>query len=134
MICTTPARTLTLPGKPESVGEARKLLTTAYCGEHDARVHDDAALLVSELVANAVCHGLPPIEVEVRCDGTGSLEVRVTDHEPRPPAAAHPADSEAESGRGIALVDLLSDAWGVDQIPDDGKVVWFRLNAGRPAA
>jgi hypothetical protein len=35
--------------------------------------------------------------------------------------------SEAESGRGLAIVDSIATAWGTSAVPGDGKVVWFRL-------
>jgi hypothetical protein len=51
--------------------------------------------------------------------------VRVTDGSPLPPSGRS-LTSHEESGRGIALVDLLSEAWGVEPA-EPGKAVWFRL-------
>ncbi len=85
---------------------------------------DSAVLLTSELVTNALKHGQgsPSLTVDA-----GELHVRVEvgDDEPRPPVRTT-ADPDAESGRGLFIVDALASAWGVDEQPD-GKVVWFEL-------
>ena len=85
---------------------------------------DDAVLLVSELVTNSVKHGGPPVVVAVDCDGTG-MEVRVRDGSPAMPVSRS-ATREAETGRGLALVDYLSAEWGV-QPDSDGKHMWFMI-------
>jgi hypothetical protein len=36
---------------------------------------------------------------------------------------------EADSGRGLTIVEFIAAAWGAWPIPDDGKFVWFRLAA-----
>lgn len=131
MDCTTPPRTLVLPDDARSVRRVRAFFDDTYCKRHNARVHEEAALLVSELVANAVRHGLPPITVQLRCVGADTLEVRVHDNNPAVPVVRRMEDADAQGGRGMALVNLLSDAWGVDEIPEDGKTVWFRMDAAR---
>jgi anti-sigma regulatory factor (Ser/Thr protein kinase) len=70
-------------------------------------------LLASELVTNAVVHGAPPVEITVG------------DAHPDVPQPRH-AMREDEHGRGLLLVDRLSDRWGVDAHPP-GKSVWFEL-------
>ncbi|MGW0121783.1 ATP-binding protein [Streptomyces sp. NPDC003327] len=47
---------------------------------------------------------------------------------------AESCDALATSGRGLALVDALSDVWGVRPCGADGKVVWFTLTAPAPPA
>lgn len=128
MNCTTPQRSLSLLPDPCSVRAARAFFDEAFCDQHGAHVHQAAALLISELVANAVRHGLPPITIGLRCVGTDTLEVRVHDDSPALPVLRRFEDADAEGGRGMALVDLLSDDWGVEEVPDDGKTVWFHLN------
>lgn len=54
------------------------------------------------------------------------VRIEVCDSEASPPAR-RPADTDAASGRGIAIVEELAATWGVDQIPDDGKRVWFEV-------
>ena len=88
---------------------------------------DEAELLVSELVTNAVVHGAPPVTVNVECDGT-DLRVAVTDGSDRSPVPRQ-ADPDAESGRGIYLVDVISDRWGIAPSRGHGKAVWFTLTS-----
>jgi len=122
-----PQRQVVLPNEPTSARAARQFLQQASCPEHMARVLDDAQLLVSELVGNAIRYGLPPIEVAVRCVGEACLEVRVRDTGVDPPVAVRQAAPDAEGGRGLQLVDLLSSAWGTEA-DSFGKTVWFRLD------
>lgn len=82
------------------------------------------ALLVSELVANAVEHASPPIAVTVDWDGC-RVRVEVSDSSSDVPVHRQPAPADAE-GRGIWLVDHIASAWGVDRTPE-GKTVWFEL-------
>lgn len=125
MSCTMRVHQRLLPPGPEAAKEARDFLSQATCEIHTSRVADDAVLLVSELVGNAVRHGLPPIEIQVRCAGEDALEVRVRDGDDSK-IEADIGNDDAEGGRGLALVDLLSETWGVDH-EGDGKTVWFRV-------
>ncbi|MGN6243191.1 MAG: ATP-binding protein [Motilibacteraceae bacterium] len=85
-----------------------------------------AALLVSELAANAVLYGAGPFEVSVeRSDG--SARVGVTDAGSGDPTPQRPSDT-AEHGRGLQLVGALASAWGV-QRDTVTKTVWFELRA-----
>jgi len=122
----TPAAEITLPDHEHSAREARVFLSQAYCAEHHGRVLDEAQLLVSELVTNAVRHGGPPVTVRVECVGVEGLRVSVSDGDPRPPVRRD-VEPEAEGGRGVALVDILSDRWGVEA-GEPGKTVWFVLS------
>jgi serine phosphatase RsbU (regulator of sigma subunit)/anti-sigma regulatory factor (Ser/Thr protein kinase) len=106
---------------------------------------DDAVLLVSELVANAVQHAGTDLEVSCKL-AAGALEVAVTDRHPAralpdPPlaGAAGPAGGlpgDSERGRGLMLPSALASAWGVTYT-GSAKTVWFRLRlplAAEPAA
>jgi len=129
MTCTMRPGRIVLPMDPTAAKTARDFLSRMCCGRHERDTVDEAQLLVSELVGNAVRHGAPPIEVEVRCAGAESLLIRVRDAaggEPTPRVA----DLDDEGGRGLALVDLLSDAWGIEP-EEPGKAVWFRLRFAR---
>jgi anti-sigma regulatory factor (Ser/Thr protein kinase) len=125
MQCTMSPQRRMLRTDAQAPGDARRFLAEVLCAEHTARVLDEAQLLVSELVGNSVRHGLPPVEVDVRCSGGDTLEVRVRDGLLAQPKLKY-VDEDAEGGRGIALVDLLSADWGVELEPE-GKVVWFHL-------
>lgn len=104
---------------------SRELLLIHGCSAHNAAVFDEAELLVSELATNAVRHGCPPITLCIECNDPDGLEVCVSDGAIQSPTVRE-FTNEAESGRGMALVDILSDDWGVD-ICGAGKDVWFRM-------
>lgn len=90
---------------------------------------DAVQLLVTELVTNSVVHaGLSPgeqIELSVARSAAG-LRVEVADGGPGFDPPPPPDDPFAESGRGLALVDMISDRWGVAR---NGRTrVWFELD------
>jgi serine phosphatase RsbU (regulator of sigma subunit)/anti-sigma regulatory factor (Ser/Thr protein kinase) len=89
----------------------------------------DAALIAAELLANALQHGLPPVKVCVSAD-TSLVRVGVHDGSPRLPMRLSPSTTNM-TGRGLALVDALASRWGVDRLPDGGKIVWCELLPGR---
>ena len=88
-----------------------------------------AVLLTSELVTNAVLHGLTPVTVLVSDDG---VRVRVEVADGRPGPLSLPSEGPAAdriSGRGLGIVDHLADRWGCRPQQDPaGKVVWFELS------
>jgi putative methionine-R-sulfoxide reductase with GAF domain len=84
-----------------------------------------AELLTSELVNNVVCHvGLPFTVRALR--QASRLRVEVEDPSREPPKLRHPQPLDL-GGRGIQIIDGLSDAWGTDK-RDEGKTVWFELD------
>ena len=89
-------------------------------------VSDDLALVVSELVTNAIRYAQPPVELEVGFEVDDHLvTVAVRDGDPgRPGPVDAPAD--AEGGRGLLLIDLLASERGVRPDPP-GKTVWAVL-------
>src|SRR3954447_549368 len=132
-MCPITARAeLVLPMSAESPAAARAFARRSGCSAHAVEVLDDALLLISELVTNSVLHGGPPIVLAIECDGDG-LQVRVRDGSPALPVPPAPRDDD-ESGRGLSLVELLTDTWGIEPVTDEhgpGKQVWFELR--RPA-
>ncbi|MDQ6875974.1 MAG: ATP-binding protein [Actinomycetota bacterium] len=99
------------------------------------RMSDDAALVVSELVGNAVRHAqpLPGGQLMLSCTVQGSeVELRVTDGgADLVPALRAPADDES-AGRGLTIVSRLAAAWGVESSAV-GTTVWAVLKPGRGA-
>ena len=88
---------------------------------------DDVALVVSEMVTNALRHAAPPVQLEVESTADEVL-VAVRDGSPDSPAP-RTADEHAEGGRGMLLVDLLAAEHGVRPQPP-GKTVWARIGRG----
>ena len=116
---------LTLPAALHSVRLARTFMRQ-HCAEHRLPdgVCDDAVLLISELVSNAVLHGRSEVQLWVGRKGR-CLHVSVHDENSRHPARVR-EDPDALDGRGLALVAELASAWGVQDDPT-GKAVWFEL-------
>jgi hypothetical protein len=93
----------------------------------DADIADTAVLLTSELVTNAITHGESPVTVAVSWSG-GALRVEVHDRSRFMPAPWPVIDSaDAETGRGLLLVDTLASDWGFYRTPG-GKAVYFTLD------
>ena len=120
------AASLRLAGHPESAGKARKFIAD-FCSaaELPPGVCETAALLVSELVTNAIIHGRTAATIEAHRPGD-HLRVTVHDNNPGlPPVGGQPPLSN-ESGRGLQIVSLLAQDWGVET-NSHGKAVWFVL-------
>ena len=125
-----------LPAKPASVGAARRLVRTSAADTFHGDMVETAELLVSELVSNAVMHAGTPIDLTVSISDAPALTVGVTDGSPHRPVPRSYGET-ASTGRGLRLVEDLSDEWGVT-VRDTGKTVWFRVSgahsgpAGQP--
>jgi anti-sigma regulatory factor (Ser/Thr protein kinase) len=122
-------RSFSLPPNTGSVRFSREAIRDALSG-FDEDVVEAAAILTDELVTNAIMHGQPPIELNIRED-RGNITVRVEDAGSGVPTTRL-APRSALSGRGLTIVDSMSDRWGVD-VRQHGKSVWFQLNM-RPVA
>ena len=90
---------------------------------------DNAILMISELVTNAILHGGEGAVLTLTFD---DLKVRaeVRDSSPAMPVVRSYSET-ATTGRGMVIVDALAAAWGTFTV-DGGKVVWFELDAGTP--
>jgi anti-sigma regulatory factor (Ser/Thr protein kinase) len=89
---------------------------------------DSVELLVSELVTNAILHGVGAVRLVADYDGT-RIRVEVHDHDPNAPEAHVTAATQLdEHGRGLQLIAMLADSWGTRRT-DVGKAVWIELAA-----
>ncbi|MEU3610061.1 ATP-binding protein [Streptomyces sp. NPDC035033] len=120
-----------LPARTESVGRARRLteerLILWGCGPE---IRDTAALVVSELVTNAVLHTASGrIVCELR-EGATALRIAVRDE--GGPAGPRIRDCGAEErGRGLLIVDALCAAWGAERTGHGtAQTVWAELAHG----
>ena len=113
----------------KSVRFARQFLADVLdrwgCGE----LNDSAALLVSELVTNAIVHAHSSVELAVHLRPE-RVRVEVIDTA-REHVRRRDAKDDEQSGRGMALIEALAVAWGIDSLLS-GKSVWFEVE--RPAA
>ncbi|MFD5838704.1 ATP-binding protein [Streptomyces collinus] len=101
---------------------------------------DDATLVITELTANAATHaapraskapGVPEIRLGFHLD-PGHLLVTVSDLDDHPPVYRPAGIALEEHGRGLCIVDALSEEWGWAPSPPAGKTVWARMST-RPA-
>ncbi|MDT7545652.1 MAG: hypothetical protein QOE99_1762 [Actinomycetota bacterium] len=113
-----------LDSDPHAAAEARQATRDVLSRWRLTALIDTVVLAVSELVTNALRHGRPPIGLTLRRRGQ-NLRVDVHDADPREPARDGATSlADAESGRGMEIVAALADEVGVEQVPDDGKVVF----------
>jgi anti-sigma regulatory factor (Ser/Thr protein kinase) len=136
--CTLREARFALPAAPESAGLARKM-AAAVLRTWMVPVDEDAAILMlSEVVTNALLHA-----VAVRSTGAAVIGVELVErscglhvevHDPdqgdgNEVAVPHGVpDQMAEFGRGLELVEALSDTWGWKST-DAGKFVFFDIDA-----
>ena len=120
---------LPLPGDVRAVAQARAFLRTALTAWNAGELLDGAELVLSELVTNALVHTDSASEVTLRYDrGERRLTINVHDRSTRHPRERH-ADEDALGGRGLGIVEAVSDDWGVS-VAGDGKTVWAELVGG----
>ncbi|MFD1661935.1 ATP-binding protein [Streptomyces caeni] len=116
--------------EPVEVAALRRImrLHLGTWGLHD--LTDPAQLCVSELVSNVITHvgHGTPATLAVSMNGN-HLRIEVHDPDTRALPTLIDAGSDAEVGRGMALVDTVADRWGV-QLHPDRKVTWCELATG----
>ena len=111
---------------PSSVRAARVVIRRALDSLDPERA-ERAAVCGSELVANVVRHGAPPIVLSV-VRGPEDIVIAVADGSREPPWPRTALDDDP-TGRGTLIIDRLADRWGVDFLPG-GKQVWCRIRLG----
>ena len=108
-----------------SAGQARRFVDQVLSRWRCDAVLDDVKLLVSELVTNAVVHAHSEVEVAVRLLAD-SIRIEVVDRGTASTLLPTEPAQDAESGRGLLLVESMASAWGVEPL-DHGKSVWFEV-------
>ncbi|WP_443079079.1 ATP-binding protein [Streptomyces sp. NBC_01498] len=116
-----------LASRPENAFAARRLtgIVMLHQWSLPPQMADDAVLLVSELVGNAVRHTGARMFGLRMARRRGWIRVEVRDPSRGLPCLL-PVRELDTSGRGLFLVDKLSDRWGVDLLPR-GKTTWFEM-------
>jgi anti-sigma regulatory factor (Ser/Thr protein kinase) len=112
-----------LTAKEVSVPAARAFITQNLLRQRcPADLVEDVQLVVSELATNALVHGEAGFAVKLRVlDDMVVVEVEDGSH--RGPVRRAPADLDT-NGRGVAIVEALSNKWGVKRYAGGGKAVW----------
>lgn len=121
---------LDLPVGPGALAAARQIVRSVLIawGLKDSEDVEDAMLVADELVSNAVRHG----------GGCLSLEVSARDEDVTVCAVDGSAvvprrrDPDGDGGRGLGIIEALSEEWGVQDIPGGGKRVWVRITRSGP--
>ena len=126
-----------LRGRPESVRLARAFARETLAIWGRSELCDDVTWVVSELVTNALKHGLPqsaganwarPVRL---CLALHPAHVLCSVSDPGDGAPVRKApDYLGESGRGLHVVESCSDRWGCNPLDGGGKVIWaaFRVH------
>lgn len=83
---------------------------------------DLGVLATSELVANSLQHGTPPMRLRLRRTDR-RLIIEVTDGDDHLPRRRR-AETEDEAGRGISIIATIASSWGSRRTPGGGKAVW----------
>lgn len=107
-----------------SAGQARAFVSDTLSDWGYIDLEDDVALVVSELVTNAIvhCHSSTSLTL---LDMKDDLQVRVSDTEPASPVMRD-AGTEGLNGRGLRIISELAHQWGVEP-QGTGKVVWLDI-------
>jgi Histidine kinase-, DNA gyrase B-, and HSP90-like ATPase. len=125
-----PGYSETLPCEPESARRARTLVSAALHAWGLEDLAESGTLVVSELISNAVAHTRCRLtRVTIARVGNNTIRVAVADTSRQVPRMLTPT-GHSGSGRGLFLVDALSDRWGYD-LQRASKVVWAELR-GEP--
>jgi anti-sigma regulatory factor (Ser/Thr protein kinase) len=120
---------MSLADDASAPGQARRAVRETLLGWRLPALVDVCVLGVSELVTNALRHGLPPFGLLVR-RRHGNVRIDVNDARPEPPQVLGNTqpDALAESGRGLGIVREVADDFGCQRVPGDGKNVYASWN------
>ncbi|MFE3410549.1 SpoIIE family protein phosphatase [Streptomyces mirabilis] len=120
-------RRLEIPRRDlQGVQRARWFLHTSLAEWNLSALDDEAQLLLSEIVTNALVHADSDVDLRLR-RYPDYLRVEVRDSDPHPAInVGTPGEAQAEGGRGVMIVSTLASAWG-NSPSGRGKTVWFEL-------
>ena len=117
-----------LAGEPISAAHAREFVCVHLVAHHLVHLVEDVRLVVSELATNAVAHAQTPFVVTLASENE-SVRLAIQDGSPSPPVLSTP-DVMDMGGRGLMLVELLSQAWGTSTDAHGFKSVWASFPSG----
>ena len=119
------------PPDKTSVGEARWFVRRTLEAWEAPELVDEASLVTSELVTNAVIHAGTTVQVQVVLDAF-RLRMEVQDQHPARalPLGVPAAAEDAENGRGLLITSSIATSWGVEYT-DALKRVWVEIDRGR---
>ncbi len=121
---------VTLEAAPASSRRARVVVTEWLRDIGHPECSETAALVVAELVANAITHGGPHIELDLTA-AEGAIRIAVFDSAVTDlDIAPQPASLDRQHGRGLVMVERLVTRWGRDDAPN-GKTVWAEIDVDR---
>src|SRR3954453_285613 len=112
----------------DAVPRARRFAADALAAAVESSVVEDAELVVTELVTNALLHGAPPVLLRISPIGSG-VRIEVQDSGREMPIRMRES-TDAMTGRGLSLVSRVTSGWGVERKGDGGKVVWAEIVEG----
>ena len=115
----------TFPAVPQSVPAARRFAVGALA-DSPAATLEAVELMVSELATNCIRHEHSSFHIVI-LRTSDEIRIEVTDSGRGTPTMRSPGPHEP-SGRGLQIVDMLSDRWGVERELPSGKTVWFTLD------
>ncbi|MFJ7071332.1 SpoIIE family protein phosphatase [Streptomyces sp. NPDC098781] len=118
---------------PDAVMHARRFTARTLRRWHVQEAADAVLLVVSELVTNALVHTQGSVRLDLVLRGD-RVRISVSDSSPRAPAKPVIVDWESTGGRGLLLVEAVSDAYGTVPVAG-GKQVWSEVTVprGEPA-
>ncbi|MER5445399.1 ATP-binding protein [Streptomyces sp. NPDC002764] len=127
--------TIQFTSTPRGARLARRLVShrlNDWGHPYTTPVNETLTLITAELTANAVRHGhVPGRDFHLQltlAEDTFRIEVTDTRAEKQPPSTPPAPDSTSESGRGLHLVAVLADDWGVTpRLAAPGKTIWAEL-------
>lgn len=127
---------MTMDPSPEVVSLPSSSRAPALARDHASRLGGDwsrelldvVLLVVSEAVTNAVRYGQGQVELTVLA-APDRVRIEVSDANPDPPRQQGTPDGLGDGGRGLYLIEALTDTWGTTPRADGpGKTVWLELH------